>query len=303
MWDAGHSASRSVQGFHTKDELALLINRRTATFVRCTNSTSIPTLPERYYQERGDPKIAESFDEGHRKALLVMATGAGEARTTIALVDLLMRANLVKRVLFLADRTALVNQAVGAFVAHLPNSDPVNLVTERNTDGRVYVSTYQTMIGLIDEFEADGTRRFGVGRFDLVVIDKEAHRSVYKKYRGIFEYFDSYLVGLTATPRTRSTRTPTTCSTSKPACPPARTRLRKQSRTGISFRPRRTRCRSNSFAKGSGTTISPRKKKENSGTTSSGATKTATRPTAGVHARHQPVAVQRRHRRQSPRET
>ena len=128
-----------------------------------------------------------------------MASGAGKTRTVIALVDLLMRAGWVKRVLFLADRTALVNQAVNAFKTHLPDSAPVNLVTEPNVDGRVYVSTYQTMVGRIDGYRADGTRRFGVGCFDLVVID-EAHRSVYGKYRGIFEYFDSLLMGLTATP-------------------------------------------------------------------------------------------------------
>ncbi|MCP4309493.1 MAG: DEAD/DEAH box helicase family protein, partial [bacterium] len=75
-----------------------------------------------------------------------------------------------------------------------------NLVTEGNEEGRVYVSTYQTMVGKIDEYRPDGTRRFGVGHFDLVVID-EAHRSVFRKYRGIFDYFDSYLVGLTATPK------------------------------------------------------------------------------------------------------
>ena len=129
-----------------------------------------------------------------------MATGAGKTRTVIALVDLLMRAGWVKRVLFLADRTALVNQAVNAFKAHLPDSSPVNLVTDGYQDGRVYVSTYQTMVGKIDEYLADGTRRFGVGHFDLVVID-EAHRSVFRKYRGIFDYFDSLLVGLTATPK------------------------------------------------------------------------------------------------------
>ena len=76
----------------------------------------------------------------------------------------------------------------------------MNLVTESSADSRVYVSTYQTMVGKIDEYRTDGTRRFGVGHFDLVVID-EAHRSVYRKYRGIFEYFDSLLVGLTATPK------------------------------------------------------------------------------------------------------
>jgi len=128
-----------------------------------------------------------------------MATGAGKTRTVIALADVWMRANWAKRVLFLADRVALVNQAVNAFKAHLPDSAPVNLVTDKHTEGRVYVSTYPTMVGLIDE-AFDGQRRFGMGHFDLIVID-EAHRSVYQKYRAIFDYFDALLVGLTATPK------------------------------------------------------------------------------------------------------
>ena len=145
--------------------------------------------------------ITEHFEvHKQRKALLVMATGAGKTRTVIALTDVLMRANHVKRVLFLADRTALVKQAVNAFKTHLPNSKPFNLVSEGSEDGRVYVSTYQTMVGKIDEYRPDGTPRFGVGHFDLVVID-EAHRSVYRKYKGIVDYFDSLLVGLTATPK------------------------------------------------------------------------------------------------------
>jgi type I restriction enzyme R subunit len=105
----------------------------------------------------------------------------------------------VKRALFLADRISLVNQAAKAFKAHLPDSSAVNLVTEKETEGRVYVSTYPTMMGLIDETKK-GVARFGVGHFDLVVID-EAHRSVYQKYGEIFRYFDAHLVGLTATPR------------------------------------------------------------------------------------------------------
>jgi type I restriction enzyme R subunit len=135
-----------------------------------------------------------------RKALIVMATGAGKTRTVIALVELLQRCNWIKRVLFLADRVALVRQAANAFKRHLPDSSPVNLVTEDyDATSRVYVSTYPTMMGLIDE-SSDGQRRFGVGHFDLVIID-EAHRSVFQKYRAIFDYFDSLLVGLTATPK------------------------------------------------------------------------------------------------------
>ena len=155
---------------------------------------------ERFYQKRAIRRIAESFEQqNQRKSLVVMATGAGKTRTVIALCELLMRCNWAKRVLFLADRVALVNQAVGAFKAHLPDSSPVNLVTETDKQGRVFVSTYPTMMGLIDDAR-DGQRRFGVGHFDLVIID-EAHRSVYQKYRAIFEYFDSFLVGLTATPK------------------------------------------------------------------------------------------------------
>ena len=111
-----------------------------------------------------------------------------------------MRAGWVKRTLFLADRVALVKQAVGAFKVHLPDATTVNLVTERREEGRVYVSTYPTMMGLIGKAQAGEERRFGPGFFDLVVID-EAHRSVYQKYRSIFAYFDSLLVGLTATPK------------------------------------------------------------------------------------------------------
>lgn len=128
-----------------------------------------------------------------------MATGGGKTRIVIALVDLLTRCNWAKRVLFLADRIALVNQAVGAFKTFLPSASPVNLVTERDERGRVYVSTYPTTMGLINDVR-DGRRRFGPGYFDLVVID-EAHRSVYQKYKAIFDYFDSFLVGLAATPK------------------------------------------------------------------------------------------------------
>ena len=151
------------------------------------------------YQHRAIRAMVEALASGRRAGLLTMATGTGKTCTAIALVELLMRANWVKRVLFLADRVALVNQAAGAFKEHLPDSSPVNLVTEKHGQGRVYLSTYPTMMGLIDQMDGD-TRRYGVGYFDLVIVD-EAHRSVYQKYGAIFRYFDSYLVGLTATPR------------------------------------------------------------------------------------------------------
>jgi type I restriction enzyme, R subunit len=198
LWDDSAYPPREVAGFYKKDELNSLILRRTRK--QQLDSRNVKnSIAERYYQKRAIGHIAEQFEKARRKALLVMATGTGKTRTAIALVDLLQRAGWAKRALFLADRISLVNQAAKAFKAHLPDSSAVNLVTEKDTEGRVYVCTYPTMMGLIDETKGS-VARFGVGHFDLVVID-EAHRSVYQKYGEIFRYFDSHLVGLTATPR------------------------------------------------------------------------------------------------------
>ncbi|MCP8474475.1 DEAD/DEAH box helicase family protein [Pseudomonas sp. ZM24] len=199
LWDDAMYPPRLVQGFHKKDELALLVQRRSSR-KPLGEATIDPAIVERHYQQRAIRRIGETFEhDRQRKALVVMATGAGKTRTVIALTDLLMRCNWAKRILFLADRVALVNQAAGAFKKFLPDVAPVNLVTEKNTEGRVYVSTYPTMMGLINE-KQEGPKRFGIGHFDLIVID-EAHRSVYQKYRAIFSYFDALLVGLTATPK------------------------------------------------------------------------------------------------------
>ncbi|MCG5238153.1 DEAD/DEAH box helicase family protein [Xanthobacter oligotrophicus] len=179
IWDDGAAPPRKVSGFYTKDELQLLIQRR----ITRQPLTGLPVnrkIADRYYQERAIARDKEAFDaRKQRKALLVMATGSGKTRTVIALVDVLMRAGWVKRVLFLAT--------------------PVNLVTEKTAAGRVFLSTYPTMMNLIDERKG-GAARFGPGHFDLVVMD-EAHRSIYQRYGAIFDYFESLLVGLTATPR------------------------------------------------------------------------------------------------------
>ena len=199
FWDDRNYPPREVQGFYKKDELELLMQRR-MTRKEIKGEAVNEAIVERYYQVEAITRVTEHFDSRQRKALVVMATGAGKTRTVIALCELLQRCNWIKRVLFLADRVALVKQAANAFKKHLPDASPVNLVTERNATGsRVYACTYPTMMGLINEMEG-GMRRFGVGHFDLIVVD-EAHRSIYQKYRAIFEYFDSLLVGLTATPK------------------------------------------------------------------------------------------------------
>lgn len=199
IWDDKRHAPRQIQGFLKRDELELMIQRRETAQV-LANATVDKEIAGRYYQEQAIRQITEALTSGQRRALVVMATGSGKTRTVIALCDLLQRCQWVKRTLFLADRLPLVRQAVNAFKKHLPQSHPVNLVTEKEAPkSRVYVSTYPTMLNQIDELR-EGLRRFGPGHFDLVVID-EAHRSVYQKYRYVFDYFDANLIGLTATPR------------------------------------------------------------------------------------------------------
>lgn len=202
LWDdAAGYPPRPVQGFYTRDELELAIQRRSARGQLA--DTDIDTgIAGRSYQQRAIRAVGETFTAKQRAALLVMATGTGKTRTAVALVDQLMRAGWVKRVLFLADRRALVKQAVGAFKTHLPDVATINLVTEKDKDdGWIYAATYPTMMNIVETAaEQDGGRTFGPGYFDLIIID-EAHRSVYQKYRGLFGWFDSLLLGLTATPK------------------------------------------------------------------------------------------------------
>lgn len=200
IWnDVKGGPPRLVHGFYTQAELQRLIERR-------RNNPDLASFPineeiaGRYYQTRAIKAMLAAYQRNERAGLLIMATGTGKTRTAIALVDVLMKANVVQKVLFLADRTSLVNQAHNAFKANLQDASFVNLLEDRNQVGRVYFSTYQTMMGLIDEKNADGTHKFGTGMFDLIIVD-EAHRSVYQKFGEIFKYFDSLLAGLTATPR------------------------------------------------------------------------------------------------------
>jgi type I restriction enzyme R subunit len=200
LWDDANYPPRGVAGFYTSDELELRIQRR-ASAGKLSDVQVNAEIVERYYQEESIRAVTEQFEKQRRKALIVMATGAGKTRTAIALVELLQRAGWAKRILFLADRRALVKQAANAFKAHLPNSATVNLLVSReDTDARVFCSTYPTIMNMIDEMDEKDVRRFGPGFFDLVIVD-EAHRSIYQKYREIFQYFDSLLIGLTATPK------------------------------------------------------------------------------------------------------
>ena len=156
----------------------------------------------RYYQEGAIKAVCDSFDKkNRRKALLVMATGSGKTRTVIALCDVLLNHGWVKNILFLADRNSLVTQAKRSFYNMLPDLSVTNLCEDKdNYNAHCVFSTYQTMMHCIDSVKDEKGKLFTCGHFDLVICD-EAHRSIYNKYRDIFNYFDAPLVGLTATPK------------------------------------------------------------------------------------------------------
>ncbi|MGU8244657.1 DEAD/DEAH box helicase family protein [Clostridium perfringens] len=200
IWD--DCGQRRTFGFYKKSELQLIIDRRTSK-KNLNNIKISDDISNRYYQKEAITAVAEAFERNQRKALLVCATGTGKTRTAISIVDVLSRHNWVKNVLFLADRKALVKQAKNNFSKLLPNLSLCNLLDRNDNpeESRMIFSTYPTMMNAIDDTKGkDGDRLFTPGHFDLIIID-ESHRSIYKKYKSIFDYFDAYLIGLTATPR------------------------------------------------------------------------------------------------------
>ncbi|MCA8998867.1 MAG: DEAD/DEAH box helicase family protein [Planctomycetaceae bacterium] len=193
IWnDAVGEPWRQLYGFYSKDSLQHLIFQRTEKKPLSEVSAN-PVIAGRMYQIEAVRRVAEKFAEKKRKALIVQATGTGKTRVAISLSDALIRASWAKRVLFLCDRRELRKQAANAFKEFLP-SEPRTFVTGASagdTDHRIYLSTYPAMMRVYESFD--------VGFFDLIIAD-ESHRSLYNRYRQLFEYFDCYQVGLTATP-------------------------------------------------------------------------------------------------------
>ena len=206
FWDDCDSPQRKVSGIFSKDDLQKLMNRRTEKKV--LNVITInDKITDRYYQKEDIRAVCDNITQGFRKNLLVMATGTGKTRTASSLTDVLSRGGYVTNILFLADRTALVKQAKDDFKNYLPDMSLCNLcVGKDDRNARIVFSTYPTMLNSIDSVKTnDGAPLYSPAHFDLIIID-ESHRSIFKKYRAIFEYFDAILVGLTATPKTEVDR-------------------------------------------------------------------------------------------------
>lgn len=201
-WDDQTSPKRQVSGIFSKNDLQKLMNRRTERLKLETVPIS-DKITDRYYQKEAIRAVCGQIEKGFRKHLLVMATGTGKTRTASSLTDVLSRGKYVTNILFLADRTALVKQAKDDFKNYLPDMSLCNLCANKDDrNARIVFSTYPTMLNAIDDTKTkDGQRLFTPAHFDLIIID-ESHRSIFKKYRAIFQYFDAILVGLTATPKT-----------------------------------------------------------------------------------------------------
>ena len=197
----GQYPERKCAAIYSKRDLEKMFNLRTMR-TSFRNILVKRNIAGRYYQEGAIKAVCDTFDKkNRRKALLVMATGSGKTRTVIALCDVLLQHGWVKNILFLADRTSLVTQAKRSFVNLLPDLPVTNLCEDKeNYTAHCVFSTYQTMMGCIDNVKDENGKLFSCGHFDLVICD-EAHRSIYNKYRDIFTYFDAPLVGLTATPK------------------------------------------------------------------------------------------------------
>lgn len=208
LWDDLFCNPREVSGYYTQEELQLLIDRRISRKDLRTHKPNA-SIAGRAYQIEAVKRVGEHFSMSknesaiglNRRSLLVMATGSGKTRTAASIIDMLTKCNWAKRILFLADRNALVTQAKNAISSLLPNLSSIDLTKEKEDNGtRLVFSTYPTIMNKIDSTRIEEERFYGVGHFDVIFID-EAHRSVYQKYKMIFDYFDALVVGLTATPK------------------------------------------------------------------------------------------------------
>ena len=203
IWDDLNYPERQVSSIYSKKDLEKLIFRRGNKKPLKNVSTDIKDeITNRVYQKEAVVRVTEALEKGYRKMLLVMATGSGKTRTAASIVDILTRYNWVKNILFLSDRTALVKQAKNSFKEYLPNLSLCNLLDNKDdVESRMIFSTYPTMMNAMDYTKnKDCNRIFTSGYFDLIIVD-ESHRSIYKKYQAIFDYFDANLLGLTATPK------------------------------------------------------------------------------------------------------
>ena len=193
FWDVGEANKRLVHGFFSPDDLARMRYMREHRSP-LTKASINPTITDRLYQQEAIRRVCEAFEvEKKRKALIVMATGTGKTRTAMSICDVFLRSNQARKILFVADRDALVQQALDdGFKVHLADEPCSRIYTHKiEKADRLFVSTLQTLSNCFEQFSP--------GFFDLIIFD-EVHRSIFNRWYEVIEYFDGRMIGLTATP-------------------------------------------------------------------------------------------------------
>lgn len=192
FWNRPLENPRMVKGFHDRSSLERL--RFQNEFRKDFSDVPIrKEVIDRPYQIEAVKRVLEGCDKGRRKFLIVHATGTGKTRVAMALIDVLMRANRAQKILFLADRRALRDQAFSdGFKVFFPSELKTKVFSGRvDKTPRLFASTIQTFMECYEDFSN--------GDFDLIISD-ECHRSIYNKWKDVFTYFDVIEIGLTATP-------------------------------------------------------------------------------------------------------
>ncbi|RKU30919.1 hypothetical protein C6499_05400 [Candidatus Poribacteria bacterium] len=228
------SRSRKVFTFHTPD--SLLDQGNELTTLRKNLRNNLPTLEEgdlRDCQFDAISNLEDSLKEAHLRTLIQMATGSGKTYLAVSSVYRLIKFVQVKRVLFLVDRRNLGRQTLQEFQAYTTPDDGRKFTDLYNVEhlssniiddvNAVCITTIQRLYSMLKgepdyessddeegsafEQEIEDTtpqkviysQNIPIDTFDLIIVD-ECHRSIYGKWRHVLEYFDAFIIGLTATP-------------------------------------------------------------------------------------------------------
>ena len=226
--------SREVFNFARPETVLEWQTRPTSLRARLQALPGLDSARLRACQVHAIEKLETSFKHDRPRALVQMATGSGKTYTAISSIYRLLKYADAKRILFLVDTKHLGEQAEQEFMAYVPSDDNRKFTELYNVqrlkssfvakDSQVSISTIQRMYSILkgDELEEDAeevnpaelvqpsqpmpvvyNHNIPPEFFDFVVID-ECHRSIYNLWRQVLEYFDAYLIGLTATPDNRT---------------------------------------------------------------------------------------------------
>jgi len=228
--------SRTVFSFHRPETLWMLLNAQDTVRNNLKRLPPFDVTGFRDCQIRAINNLDHSFANNRPKALVQMATGAGKTFTAITAAYRLLKFGKMNRILFLVDTKSLGEQAEREFLAYIPNDDhrPFSDIygvyrlksSHMPANTQIYISTIQRMYSILKGEELDESAeetpfdeyvtangkapkevvynaKYPPEFFDCIIVD-ECHRSIYNVWSQVLEYFDAFIVGLTATPDKRT---------------------------------------------------------------------------------------------------